>query len=80
MKTQTIPKQKQAALKARGKLRSLEPVIIQFIVKLNTSAVPVGTARMLTKVEIEELRRTKQSIALYMQELINCSKPDSTCQ
>ena len=38
----------------------------QFIVKLTSSVVPVGTPRMLTEVEIAELRETKRQISEYM--------------
>ncbi len=40
--------------------------VAPFIVKLTSSTVPPGTPRMLTEVEVDELRETKRQIAEYM--------------
>jgi hypothetical protein len=40
--------------------------VAPFIVKLTSSTVPPGTPRMLTEVELDELRETKRQIAEYI--------------
>lgn len=65
----TLQKAKESALKSKERMRHRKAASGQFIVQVKVPIVKVGTARMLTKPEIEELRQTKQSIARHMQGL-----------
>ncbi|MGZ3240865.1 MAG: hypothetical protein ACXWIN_05280 [Burkholderiaceae bacterium] len=65
----TLQKAKESAINARASIHHVKPTSRKLVVRLNATAVPTGTPRMLSKAEIDELRKTKQSIALHMHEL-----------
>lgn len=60
---------KKSARESRALAQQNENVV-PFIVRLTTSTVPVGTPRMLSDAELDELRDTKRQIAEYMKQAL----------